>query len=178
MEQNIQYTKDNFHQFCEQYYNEIFHYVRKQVDDIETAKDLTQDIFLRAHQKMNTYQKNKSSMRTWIYKIAYHQTMNYFKSYYYKNKLSFQPEYFQNLESNEDILEYAMKQESVKEVLLVMKKVLNKKHLKIMNYYFFSDLSNSQISEELHIPVKTIRNVIAISIKKIQLEMKESKNDL
>lgn len=178
MNETTTFGRHNFNEFCDVYYNEIFHYIRKQVDDTETAKDLTQDIFLKAYQKLHTYNEKKASMRTWIYRIAYNHVMNYFKSYYYKNKVMTDISYFDNLTSDQDILDYAIKQESVKEVLLAMKSCLNHKHLKIMNYYFFSDLSNNEISVELNIPVKTIRNVISLSIKKIQNELEERKNGL
>lgn len=174
----IESRKGQFNLICEQYYNEIFHYVRKQIDDTETAKDLTQDIFLKTYQKLHTYNEEKASMRTWIYRIAYHHVINYFKSYYYKNKVIQDHTYFDNLSDDQDILEYCIKQESVKEVLIAMKKCLNKKHHKIMNYHFFSELSNNEISEELNIPVKTIRNVISLSIKKIQKELEERNNEL
>lgn len=178
MSEKIEYGRHNFDLFCERYYNEIFHYIRNQIDDTETAKDLTQDIFLKSYQKLHTYNKNKSSLRTWVYRIAYNHLMNYFKSFYYKNKVSVTPQYFENICSDEDVLDHCMKEESVKEVLLVMSTCLNKKHNKIMNYYFFSGLSNNDISEELHIPIKTVRNVISLSIKKIQNELEGRKNEL
>jgi len=63
------------------YAEEIYRYIFFIVKDHHTAENLTQDTFIRAH--INSHQfKGKSAVRTWLYRIAYTTTMNYFRRNY------------------------------------------------------------------------------------------------
>lgn len=170
----ILYSKENFEEFCRDHYNEIFHYIRKQTRNTEDAKDLTQDIFLKAYNKLHTFNRKKATMRTWLYKIAYNHLINYFKSSYYTKNINVDSSFFDNYDSKEDILEYCIQHESIEEIMVLIKELLNSKHYKIMNYYFFSNMSNDEISKTLGIPVKTIRNVIPLSLKKIKQRLEDT----
>ncbi len=160
----------------EKHYNEIFHYVYKQVNNIEDAKDITQDIFFRVYEKQDTYNMEKASIRTWIYSIAHHITINRLKLYNNKNKIDIDNWIFDTTASNEDVLESLIQKESVAEIICLMNRLLNKKHLRIMNLYFFSSLSITEISKSLNLPKQTVSNAIQRSIQKIQNKLKVKNN--
>lgn len=52
------------------YYDEIYVFVCRQVGNKEDAMDLTQDIFLAVLRGLLTYDRRKSSFRTWLYRVA------------------------------------------------------------------------------------------------------------
>lgn len=58
------------------YEREIFYYVYKMTGNVEDAKDLTQDIFIKVFRKISTF-KGKSSFRTWVYRVATNHTLNF-----------------------------------------------------------------------------------------------------
>ena len=63
------------------YYDEIHHYVRKQMSDNNTALDLTQEIFISMLSTICHYDPRKGAgFRTWLYKIATNKTIDYFRS--------------------------------------------------------------------------------------------------
>lgn len=163
----------NFNDLCIKYYDEIFHYIRRQVDQTEDAKDLTQDVFMKVYNKFHTYNKEKASIRTWIYRIAYNHTMNYYRSSYNKKVQMMGEGFFDLYSQKDDILEYCLKQEEVEGIVILMKKLLNKKHLKITNLYFFGGFSYLEISNTLDVPLKTVRNIINLSINKIKKSLEE-----
>ncbi len=167
-------TKDepfDFEWVMETYYHEIFHYMRKQVFEIETAKDLTQDVFMKVFTKKHTYNPKKASMRTWLYRIAHHTAMNFFKRAENKRNITVDPDKLVNQASDEDILETIIQHEDVSLILKLMKETLNKKHCRIMNLYFFSELSVDGIAKALDIPKKTVYNTINRSIEKIKTRL-------
>lgn len=53
-----------------QYYDEIYYFAARQVNDKETAYDLTQEIFISMLHSISSYQEKKASFRTWLYRIA------------------------------------------------------------------------------------------------------------
>jgi RNA polymerase sigma-70 factor (ECF subfamily) len=142
--------------------------VYKQVNNIEDAKDLTQDIFLKVYEKYSSFNPAKASVRTWLYRIAHNIVINNFKKSYNKYKVNISDEVLDSLTDNSNILAIMVEKERVKDITSLMNKYLNSKHLRIMYLYFFSELSVKEISQDLHIPTKTVGNIINLSIKKIQ----------
>lgn len=53
-----------------QYYDEIYYFAARQVNDKEMAYDLTQEIFISMLHSIGSYQEKKASFRTWLYRIA------------------------------------------------------------------------------------------------------------
>lgn len=162
-----------FNQVFNDYYNEIFHYVYNQVSNIEDAKDLTQEIFLKAYNNFPKYDELKASMRTWLYRIAHNHTVNFFRSYYKRNKVDLNQEYLNNIHDTNDILELILQEEDVKMLIGEMTKILSKKHFNIVSLYFFGELDYQGISEVLNIPLKTVRNVVSLSINKIKSRLED-----
>lgn len=65
-----------FKDFNEVIYNYIFFNVYRQK---ELAEDLTQETFMRAWKYRNSYKADKASIKTWLYRIAKNQMIDYFK---------------------------------------------------------------------------------------------------
>ncbi len=164
-------TENYFEDIVNDYYNEIFHYIRKQTNHLEDAKDLTQEVFMKVHKNLKSYNPQKASIRTWIYRISHNHVMNYFKKAYKRHEVSVDDMFIDYFNSSEDILEQFIQIDDSMMIVKTMERILNSKHFKIMNLYFFSELSKEDISISLNIPVKTIYNTINVSIKKIKKEL-------
>lgn len=167
-----------FEEVMRDHYNEIFHYIRKQTESNEDAKDLVQDVFMRIYEKYDSYNPDKASVRTWIYRIAHNQVINYLKKKYRYYKLNIDDKMLDFImDKDDDVIDKLIKSESIDFAMMIMKKVLNTKHQKIMNLYFFSNMNVNEISVSLNIPSKTIYNTINISIQKIRKEMEVYLNE-
>lgn len=155
-----------FDDLIARHYNELFVYVHNQTNDIETSKDLTQEIFLKAYQNLSNYRPHKASFRTWIYRIATNHCIDHLR----KRRLPTTTNYpMEALESNEhDVLEAMINQEDVSLVLSTMDRVLSNRHARILMLRFFSDLSDEEIAQSMNLSVKTVRNVVSASIQKIR----------
>ena len=77
-------NKELFSEVMDKHYNEIFCYVHNQIHNMEDAKDITQDIFIKVYHNLKKYNSTKASFRTWIYRIAHNVVINYQKSSYKK----------------------------------------------------------------------------------------------
>jgi RNA polymerase sigma-70 factor, ECF subfamily len=60
--------KINYENIHNQYYKKIFNYLARTAGYFE-AEDLTQEVFIKVHNSLNTFD-SKSSAYTWIYRIA------------------------------------------------------------------------------------------------------------
>lgn len=60
-----------------QYYREIYVYVFRQLGNKDDAMDLTQDIFISVLQTIDYYDQNKSTFRTWLYRISTNKVIDF-----------------------------------------------------------------------------------------------------
>ncbi len=58
------------------YERPIFYYIYRMTGNMEDAKDLTQEVFIKVFRKISGF-NGRSSFRTWLYRIATNQTINF-----------------------------------------------------------------------------------------------------
>lgn len=65
-------------QWFNDFFDAVYSYIFMLVKDVHTAEDLTQETFMKV--MVNEHQfKGDSSIKTWIFRIAYTTTMSYFR---------------------------------------------------------------------------------------------------
>jgi len=60
----------------DRYNREIFYFIYKMTRNVEDAKDLTQEVFIKVFRKLPGF-RGKSSFRTWLYRVATNHTINF-----------------------------------------------------------------------------------------------------
>lgn len=65
-----------FEHFLHQYGEQVFHLVLRIVGQREDAEEITQDVFLKAFDRLSAF-RGRSSFSTWIYAIAYHEAVSH-----------------------------------------------------------------------------------------------------
>ena len=61
------------------YAERVFAMIARQVPDMMDAQELTQDSFLRAFSHIDSYDPQRSSLSTWLCRIAYRLTLDFLK---------------------------------------------------------------------------------------------------
>lgn len=156
----------DFESLMKKHYNEVFHYIRKQTNDLEEAKDLSQDTFIKVSEKLHSFNAHKDSIKTWIFRISQNHIMNYFKNKYNEYQVNLQDEHIhQLLNKSDDLLETLIQYKDIRYAICMINKNLNSKQHKIMNLYFFSDLTINELAITLKSPENDIYETINISLK-------------
>ncbi len=62
------------------YFEGIFRFVYQRMDDINPAKDITQQVFVKALQKLNQYRDKGLPFSSWLYRIAWNELNQYFRN--------------------------------------------------------------------------------------------------
>lgn len=73
--------KKAFSQLYNLYLNEIYRFCFYKTGNHQQAEDLTQEIFLKVLQSLNGF-KGKSSFKNWLYGIAKHVIMDFYRNNY------------------------------------------------------------------------------------------------
>jgi len=162
---------DDYEQLMKKYNYELFSYVFNMVGSYHDTEDIVQDIFIKAYDHLDKYNKDKASFRTWLYKIATNHTINFLKIK--SRTVATIDDSFYDIPDSSDMYQDLEKEDQIRILIDTMNVILNTKQLKIMQLHFFSDLSANEISESLGIPLKTVYRIISSSILKIQKEVNQ-----
>ena len=69
---------DAFNPLVIKYQPRVYTFINQQVKEIETAKDLTQETWLKAFRSINTF-RGDSAFASWLYRIAENVCTDYFR---------------------------------------------------------------------------------------------------
>ncbi|MCJ2145469.1 sigma-70 family RNA polymerase sigma factor [Bacillus paralicheniformis] len=70
--------KQTIEELYREYYHDIMYYLYRRTHQLETAKDLAQDTFLKAFAGLESF-RGHSSIKTWLYTIAHHTFINWYR---------------------------------------------------------------------------------------------------
>ncbi len=139
----------SFEILIERYQKTVFNMVLRMVNDEDTARDLTQDIFIKAFEKMGSF-NFQYRFFSWIYRIACNETINYLKS-----KRRFEGLKVAEMKSDEEN-PGILSTEKSKKLRLSLRQLRADFRLLILLKYFFG-LSYEEMSEILKISEKKVK---------------------
>ncbi len=147
--------EESFEEVVERYLPRIFNLVYLRVEDYEEARDLTQEIFLKAYKAYPSF-KGDSSPYTWLYRIALNHTTNFLKKRSRLKSVSLDKlfEDDPNFISYEEDKRTELREEKIRE------KVMDLPHpyRDVIILFYFDSMSIEDISRVLNIPKGTVKS--------------------
>lgn len=133
----------------ELYAQDVKHFIQGKVKDEVVADDLLQETFIKVHTKLDTL-KDVDKIKPWLFSIARYTVMDYFRN----NNLSYAM-------SEEDIaIEDTNSEHTREDCLHGIIKSLPKKYRDPLVLADIQGLKQAQISEQLHLPLATVKSQI------------------
>ncbi|MCB9230127.1 MAG: sigma-70 family RNA polymerase sigma factor [Bacteroidia bacterium] len=156
-----------FREFYENYSDAIFGVISKILRDSELAEDTLQDVFLKCWRKIDSYDRSKGTIFTWLLNIARNAAIDKLRSKEVKYKGKFG-------EMAEDVRTYShLKTEMpIDQIgLNVFLQMLPPEQLQIIEYVYFNGYTHVEVSEELGLPLGTIKSRIRIALRELRSYM-------
>ncbi|WP_371321668.1 sigma-70 family RNA polymerase sigma factor [Robertmurraya korlensis] len=155
-------------QLMDEYGQSLLHLTYSYVGKREIAEDLTQEIFVKCYQKLDQYQK-KSSLKSWIWRIAINHCKDYLRSWYYKH-IIVSEEKVRYTPSKEKEVEVQVIQRYEDEELAKTILSLPDSYREVIYLYYFEELSIKEISYLTSVNQNTIKT----RLKRAKEILKES----
>lgn len=73
-------SKEAFGELYDAYYKRIYNFIYYKTHHKETAEDLVAQVFMKAYRSANSYDAGKGTFQAWIYQIARHAIVDYYRS--------------------------------------------------------------------------------------------------
>ena len=146
----------------ENYSDSLFGVIKKIITDDDTARDVLQESFVKIWRYSKKYDSNKAKLFTWLYRIAYNTAIDKVRSLKNKTSKEVQMETssvykIRSNELNQDVLD-------IKTHL----KTLDEKYQIVINALFFEGMTQQEASDELDIPLGTIKSRLKIGLRELK----------
>ncbi|MFK5889926.1 MAG: RNA polymerase sigma factor [Flavobacteriaceae bacterium] len=164
-----------FKQLLDLYQERLYWHIRKMVSTHDNANDVLQNTFLRIYKSLPKFKQN-SSLHTWMYKIAYNESLRFIEQNKKKHYLSIDEvntKYLDNLEADTyfdgDYLQ------------LKLHKILARlpeRQKQIFQMKYYDDLKFREISAILNIKEGTLKTLYYGAVKVVESELTTVDNHL
>lgn len=144
------------------YSNSLFGVALKITKDEALAKDALQESFIKIWKNSHKYDAKKAKLFTWLYRITRNTAIDKLRSFNNRNSREVQIEssnvYNVSTGSlNQDVIDLKQHVEKLEE-----------KYQTVLNALFFEGMTQQEASDELDIPLGTIKSRLKIALRELK----------
>ncbi|MCX7547915.1 RNA polymerase sigma factor [Xanthomarina sp. F1114] len=146
----------------ENYADALYGVILKVLNDEELAQDALQETFIKVWKNAKSYNSKKAKLFTWLYRIAYNTAIDKVRSQTNKTSKEIQIE-----ASNV----YKLTSESLNQDVMDLKthlKSIDEKYQIVINALYFEGMTQQEASDELDIPLGTIKSRLKIGLRELK----------
>ena len=142
---------DAFGQLIDRYERPVFNTVLHMVGDAEDAREVCQQVFMKAFEHLSSYDRNRKFF-SWIYRVAINESINYLKARRPHEELDESLPYpiANPAERFEELEEWIYLHEAIMKLEPIYRAVIILRH--------FLHLSYQEAAEILTVPEKTVKS--------------------
>jgi len=146
----------------ENYADALYGVIKKIISDDDTAQDVLQESFIKIWRYSKKYDASKAKLFTWLYRISYNTAIDKVRSLKNKSDKEIQIETssvykITSNELNQDVLDIKKHLNS-----------LDEKYQIVLHALFFEGMTQQEASEELDIPLGTIKSRLKIGLRELK----------
>jgi RNA polymerase sigma-70 factor (ECF subfamily) len=155
-----------FGEIYQRYHRPIYNYLFRIIQDEAGADDILQEVFLAIWQGANKF-KHQSSVKTWIYRIAYKQSISWLRKHPRKISQMELEEIVDKSKSPEESAITAIQNTQLKRAMAD----LAPKHRAVLELAFIEEMSYSEIAEILNCPIGTVKSRMSYALRNLNQVM-------
>ncbi len=147
----------------EQYKNMVYHTALLMLNDSDEADDVLQEVFVRVHQSLHSYQPEKGAFTTWLHKITVNYCLNLRRKHLF-NLIPLDTVFSADRQMKYPSPEEQMDQDDIRSSL----QKLSPKLRAVIVLRFYWGLTYTEISQTLDVPIGTVESRLNQALKNIR----------
>ncbi len=133
----------------------IFNVVSRYVRFEEEARDITQDVFLKAYENIEGF-RGESKLSSWLYRIAYNLSMNWSERRAGR-ETQLDDEAAENIPEAPGITDELYERELQLARIAELLEEMPEKYRAVIKLYYFEDRQYQEIADALGLPINTVK---------------------
>jgi len=162
--------KKSFEIIIKKYEMDIYKYTIWKVGDMEIARDITTEVFLKAFNGINRFKGE--SLKFWLMKIAANTVKDFLRKRKKEKILIIDSEHEQITSDyvHDSDMEKKVEQEEVRKLMFNVINKLSRKYSEIIILRYFMGMSIYELSNYLGISISTVRSRIFRAIRRLRMD--------
>ena len=137
------------------YHQPIYRYIYRQVSDVETARDLTSEVFHRLLKSLRKGKGPDQNLQAWLYRTAYNCVVDHYRRRQHRQHLSLQEELVDARDDPETLAEDHLSAQAVRAAL----QQLTPDQQQVIILKFLEGFSNQETAEIIDKPVGAVKSL-------------------
>ncbi|MCU0353076.1 MAG: sigma-70 family RNA polymerase sigma factor [Cytophagales bacterium] len=160
-----QHDRKGFEYLYDRYSAALYGVVLRIVRTEEVAEDVVQEAFVKIWKNVAAYDKSKGTLFTWVLNIARNTAIDKVRTQDFKQQAS-----IQDLEQNVSMLDRQANELPQVDFIGMEKHVaqLRPEHRLVVDYLYFKGYTQTELAEELDIPLGTVKTRIKAAINHLR----------
>ncbi|MEP3245580.1 MAG: sigma-70 family RNA polymerase sigma factor [Sneathiella sp.] len=146
-------------------------YVFRLGSDDTMAEELAQQAMLQVWRKAHLYDASKAAASTWIFRIARNLRLDHYRK---ERHFDYDDHDFSLIEDETDSPEIQTDRNQSGRLVRSALKTLPSDQLEVVKLSFYEGLSHGEISDQLNVPLGTVKSRMRIAFKKMKDQMGET----
>lgn len=165
--------KEAFKTLYRKYEKLLFSYAYKMTSDTSISEEVVQDVFMKVWQKKGAFKPDKGRLSTWLITLTRNSVVDQLR----KKKVD-----FSEYEERDSMTESDKNAESPTESKVIQNedshiistalKNLSTEQQQMIELFYFRALTQSQISNELNLPLGTVKSRLRLALKHLKKHIK------
>jgi RNA polymerase sigma-70 factor (ECF subfamily) len=175
-------NQDAYKQLLEKYQKPLYFHIKKMVKDHEQVEDLVQEAFVKAFDNLGSYNTNYA-FSTWLYRITTNHTIDYLRKKKLQTMSIHQPvktkegEMSVQLPDDHAATDRNIIRKQRQKIIRNAIKNLPEKYRQVIEMRHLEELSYQEISEQLDLPLGTVKAHIFRAREMLYKALKDKRNE-
>lgn len=157
---------DQYGQLVERYQVGLIIHCDRLLGDRDEAEDVAQKAFIKAYEKLSSFDGDKARYSTWLYRIATHMCLDVLKAS--KRAL---PGDIENTPGAEALDAALMHDETIREVRSAVLALMPPEYRRVIEAYYWEGMSYQQIADEMGAPINTVKSWLRRAKQQLRSEL-------
>ena len=142
----------------------LYGVVLRIVQSPEVAEEVVQDVFLKIFRNIASYDDNKGKFYTWALNIARNTAIDATRTSEFRNRQKTDQFEFVVYRESHPATSTAVETIGLREIV----NKLDEKHRKVIDLAYFQGYTQTEIEQEMNIPIGTVKTRLRLAIKELR----------